>query len=196
MSNEAQKPEANSRREFLTGVLATGAAAAAAVATPAAQAQEKPHTPSALPPSGKAIEGETGTAKPVQNRIGGVAGSDFMMDVIKTLNIKYMPANCASSFRALHESLINYGGNKMPEFITCCHEESSVAMAHGYFKAEGKPMAVLCHGTVGLQHAAMGIYNAYCDRVPVYILAGNTLDATMRRPGVEWDHSEIGRAHV
>ena len=62
-------------------------------------------------------------------------------------------------------------------------------MAHGYFKAEGKPMAVLCHGTVGLQHAAMAIYNAYCDRVPVYILAGNSLDATMRRPGVEWAHS-------
>jgi thiamine pyrophosphate-dependent acetolactate synthase large subunit-like protein len=62
-------------------------------------------------------------------------------------------------------------------------------MAHAYFKAEGKPMAVLCHGTVGLQHAAMAIYNAYCDRVPVYILAGNTLDATMRRPGVEWAHS-------
>ena len=76
-----------------------------------------------------------------------------------------------------------------PEFITCCHEESSVAMAHGYFKIEGKPMAVLCHGTVGLQHAAMAIYNAYCDRVPVYIVAGNTLDATVRRPGVEWVHS-------
>ena len=62
-------------------------------------------------------------------------------------------------------------------------------MAHGYFKVEGKPMAVLCHGTVGLQHAAMAIYNAYCDRVPVYILAGNSLDATLRRPGVEWAHS-------
>jgi thiamine pyrophosphate-dependent acetolactate synthase large subunit-like protein len=77
----------------------------------------------------------------------------------------------------------------MPEFITCCHEESSIAMAQGYFKAEGKPMMVLCHGTVGLQHAAMAIYNSYCDRVPVYIMAGNTLDATLRRPGVEWQHS-------
>ena len=62
-------------------------------------------------------------------------------------------------------------------------------MAHGYAKIEGKPMGVLAHGTVGLQHAAMAIYNAYCDRVPVYIIAGNSLDATMRRPGVEWAHS-------
>ena len=116
-------------------------------------------------------------------------GGDFMVDVLKSLNIEYVASNPGSSFRGIHESIINYGGNKVPEFLTCCHEESSVAMAHAYFKVEGKPMAVLCHGTVGLQHAAMGIYNAYCDRVPVYILAGNSLDATMRRPGVEWAHS-------
>ena len=64
-----------------------------------------------------------------------------------------------------------------------------MAMAHGYFKIEGKPMAVLVHGTVGLQHAAMAIYNAYCDRVPVYVIVGNSVDATQRRPGVEWTHS-------
>ena len=112
-----------------------------------------------------------------------------MVDVIKSLDFEFVAANPGSSFRGIHESIVNYGGNTAPEFITCLHEESSVAMAHGYFKAEGKPMAVLCHGTVGMQHAAMAIYNAYCDRVPVYLLAGNTLDATLRRPGVEWAHS-------
>ena len=105
-------------------------------------------------------------------------GSDFMVDVLKSLGFEYVCANPGSSFRGLHESIINYGGNKSPEFITCCHEESSVAMAHGYFKVEGKPMAVLAHGTVGLQHAAMAIYNAYCDRVPVISSLGNTIDAT------------------
>src|ERR1044071_3823069 len=112
-----------------------------------------------------------------------------MVDVIKSLDFEYVAANPGSSFRGIHESIVNYGGNTAPEVITCLHEESSVAMAHGYFKAEGKPMAVLCHGPVGMQHAAMEIYNAYRDRVPVYILAGNTLDATLRRPGVEWAHS-------
>ena len=116
-------------------------------------------------------------------------GGDFMTDVIKTLGFEYVAANPGSSFRGLHECLVNYGENRAPEFITCCHEESAVAMAHGYFKAEGKPMAVLAHGTVGLQHASMAIYNAYCDRVPVYIIAGNSVDAVQRRPGVEWDHS-------
>ena len=93
-----------------------------------------------------------------------------MVDVIKTLNIEYCLSNPASSFRALHESLIDYGGNKKPEFITCIHEESSVGMGQGYFKATGKPLMMLCHGTVGLQHATMAIYNAWCDRVPVIVI--------------------------
>ena len=89
-------------------------------------------------------------------------GSDFMVDVIKTLDIDYVATNPGSSFRGLHESLINYGGNKKPELLTCMHEEAAVAMAHGYAKVAGKPMGVLVHGTVGLQHAAMAVYNAWC----------------------------------
>jgi len=116
-------------------------------------------------------------------------GADFMVDVIKTLDFEYLPANPASSFRGLHESLIDYGGNKKPEFLTCMHEESAVAMAHGYFKAAGKPLLTLCHGTVGLQHAAMAIYNAWCDRVPVIVVGGTDLDAAHRPPGVPTVHS-------
>ena len=119
----------------------------------------------------------------------GRSGSDFMVDVFKSLQFEYVASNPGSSFRGLHESIINYGGNAAPEFITCCHEESAAAMAHGYAKIEGKPMAVLVHSDVGLQHASMAIFNAYCDRVPMYVIVGNTLDATQRRPGVEWDHS-------
>jgi thiamine pyrophosphate-dependent acetolactate synthase large subunit-like protein len=122
-------------------------------------------------------------------RASGPAGSDFMVDVIRSLNIDYIFANPASSFRGLHESLLTYGGNKKPEFITCMHEESSVGMAHGYFKVTGKPIVVLCHGTVGLQHATMAIYNAWCDRVPIIIMGGNDLDASKRPPGVPTIHS-------
>jgi len=114
-------------------------------------------------------------------------GSDYMVDVIKSLGFEYVCANPGSSFRGMQESFINYGGNRNPEFITNCHEESSVAMAHGYYKIEGKPLAVLAHGTVGLQHASMAIYNAWCDRVPVFIMLGNYVDAAVRRPA-EWYH--------
>jgi len=116
-------------------------------------------------------------------------GADCMVDVIKAIGLEYICANPGSSFRALHESIVNYGGNATPELITCCHEESSVAMAHGFAKIDGHAIGVMAHGTVGLQHAAMAVYNAYCDRVPVYLIVGNTLDATERRPGVEWAHS-------
>src|SRR4030095_3849489 len=116
-------------------------------------------------------------------------GADCMVDVIKAIGLEYICANPGSSFRALHEAIVNYGSNTKPELITCCHEESSVAMAHGFAKIDGRAIGVMAHGTGGLQHAAMAIYNAYCDRVPVYIIVGNTLDATERRPGVEWTHS-------
>lgn len=123
-------------------------------------------------------------------------GSDFMVDVIKSLKIDYVCSNPGASFRGLHESIINYGGNRGPEFITCCHEESSVGMAHGYAKIEGKPLLVMAHGTVGLQHAAMAVYNAYCDRVPVLIIGGNIMDATKRLSQVEWAHSAQDAAAV
>jgi acetolactate synthase-1/2/3 large subunit len=173
------------RRNFLKGAAVGAAALAAGPASVAAQPAELKRVPP--PPMSAAAEVEVPAVAEVLT--ADRTGSDFMVDVIKSLGFEYVCANPGSSFRGLHESIINYGGNKNPEFITCCHEESSVAMAHGYYKIEGKPLAVVAHGTVGLQHAAMGIYNAYCDRVPVYVILGNIIDETQRAPGVEWFHS-------
>src|SRR5271154_3248493 len=180
-----RKSAAINRRDFLRNV---AAGTAVLVTTPAAPGEQPQPTPrGGPPPMSPAVEVETPSGADVLT--ADRTGSDFMVDVIKSLGIEYICANPGSSFRGLHESVINYGNNKSPEFITCCHEESAVAMAHGYSKIEGKPAVVFAHGTVGLQHATMGIYNAYCDRAPIYIIVGNTIDATMRRPGVEWDHS-------
>jgi acetolactate synthase I/II/III large subunit len=180
------------RRGFLKDAAAGAAALVAAPAlaggaqTPS-QAQLRPTAP---PPSAGLIAAEATPPPPrVDVYTTDRPGSDFMADVLKSLNFEYVAANPGSSFRGLHESFINYGGNKSPELLTCCHEESSVAMAHGYAKIEGKPMLVMAHGTVGLQHASMAIYNAYADRVPVYIVLGNIADAGWRRSDVEWTHS-------
>ena len=173
------------RRNFLKSAAAGAAALAAVPGTVAAQTAELRR---AVPPP-MSPEAEVGTPSGAEVLTADRTGSDFMVDVIKSLGFEYVCANPGSSFRGLHESVINYGGNKSPEFITCCHEESSVGMAHGYAKVEGKPLAVFAHGTVGVQHAAMAIYNAYCDRVPVYLILGNIIDATKRMPGVEWAHS-------
>jgi thiamine pyrophosphate-dependent acetolactate synthase large subunit-like protein len=97
-----------------------------------------------------------------------------MVQVLRDLGVEYVAANPGSTFEGLQESIVNYGAppNRMPELITALHEESAVTMAHGYGKAEGRPMAALLHGTIGIQHAAMSIYQAYCDRTPVLMIAG------------------------
>ena len=180
------------RRGFLKGV-AAGAAGLVAASEAAHGQQPAAQTPpvGGAAPSTTILERETSAAPAAgaASRIIERPGSDFMVDVLKTLNIDYLGSNPGSTFESLHESLINYGDNKTPEFLTCTHEESAVAMAHGYYKIEGKPMMALLHGDIGLQHAAMAIYNAYCDRVPVYMVVGNHADAAERAQGVESLHS-------
>ena len=178
------------RRKFLAGVAITGAAAASVQGAKAAPTPaDGGRLPSALPPTAHQIAVETGAVPESSAKSHGRPGSDFMVDVIKSLKIDYVYSNPASSFRGLHESLINYGNNSAPEFITCTHEESSVAMCHGNFKATGKPQMILCHGTVGLMHATMAIYNAWCDRIPLMVVGGNDADAAKRPPGVPTYHS-------
>jgi thiamine pyrophosphate-dependent acetolactate synthase large subunit-like protein len=179
------------RRGFLKGA---AAGAAALVASPiglqAQEAQSQVKGAATTLPGARLAAAES---SPPPARVDVYTtdrpGSDFMVDVIKSLGFEYVLANPGSSFRGIHESIVNYGHNKMPELLTCCHEESSVAMAHGYAKIEGKPLMIMAHGTVGLQHASMAIYNAFADRVPVYILLGNIADGTWRRSDVEWTHS-------
>ena len=172
------------RRNFLKGTAAAAGAALAAVSatTRLAQAAEtaadKPAA--AKPAAEKKLPSETFITNP---------GSDFMADVLKTIGLQYVAINPAAGFRSLQESLINYSGNKNPEIITCLHEETATHMAQGYAKAAGKPMGVMVHGTVGLQHASMALYNAWVDRVPLMMFAGNGIDAVTRRPGVETIHS-------
>lgn len=193
-----RKPEAPgapdlARRHMLKGSALAGIAALASGAD--ARAAE----PVAAPPQGPRFPdrlAETAVPPALEVLTEGRSGSDFMVDCIKSLGFDYIAATPGSSFRGLHESLINYGDNTSPEFITCTHEEVSAAMAHGYAKAAGKPLAIITHGTVGLQHASMALYNAWCDRAPVYVIVGNIADAELRRPGIEWNHSAQDQASI
>ena len=189
------------RRGFLKGA-ATGAAAL--VAQPAIAAQQVAQAPAVTPaatPSDTQLARETSATPPQVQPARFIESpqSDYMVDVIQALGLEYVAANPGSSFEGLHESIINYGENKSPELLTALHEESSVAMAHGYAKAEGKPMGAILHGVIGIQHAAMAIYNAYCDRVPIFMMAGvdiegavpahNATDmASLARGYVKWDY--------
>ncbi len=205
-SHRAQGPV--SRRGFLKGAATVAAGTAAlsngsvtdAVAGQGSGGSAGP----APPPSAAQLERDAGNLRPpAAIRPGQRAvirpGSDLMVQVLRDLGIEYVAGNPGSSFEGLQESIINFGNppNRMPEFITALHEESAVTMAHGYGKAIGKPMCAVLHGTIGVQHAAMSIYQAYYDRTPALLLAGRDLGfiaahsandmAGMVRSFTKWD---------
>ncbi len=119
-----------------------------------------------------------------------VWGSDEIAALLRSLDFEYIALTPGASFRGLHDSLVNYLGNTRPELLLCVHEEHAVALAHGYTRVTGKPMAVALHSNVGLMHATMAIFNAWCDRIPVVLLgAVGPMDAMKRRPWVDWIHT-------
>jgi thiamine pyrophosphate-dependent acetolactate synthase large subunit-like protein len=119
-------------------------------------------------------------------------GSDLVVDLLRAVGIEHVALNPGATYRGLHDSLVNYGGNRAPELILTTHEEIAVAFAHGYAKARGTPMAAIVHDIVGLQHASMAIFNAFCDRAPVLVLgATGPMDATRRRPWIDWIHTAL-----
>ena len=117
-------------------------------------------------------------------------GSDVVADTLRALDVPYIALNPGASYRGLHDSLVNYLGNSAPQMLLCLHEESAVAIAHGYAKVTGRAMAAALHSNVGLMHATMAIFNAWCDRMPVLLIgATGPVDAAKRRPWIDWIHT-------
>ncbi|ABQ67889.1 thiamine pyrophosphate enzyme domain protein TPP-binding [Rhizorhabdus wittichii RW1] len=187
-----RQAEGLSRRTILNGVAAGTTVACLAPSISAAGPVREAHKPVSvpLPPS---RESECGPSRPAPPKRGNQQryGSDYMIDVMRNLGIRVIAANPGTTFKGLHESLVNHGMTTEPamDLVTVTHEEISVAFAHGYAKAAGEPMGVFLHSAVGLQHAAMAIYNAWCDRVPVFCVVGAKLDSARRGYPVEWLHS-------
>jgi acetolactate synthase I/II/III large subunit len=203
MRKKADEKSGVDRSAFIAGIATVGAGVAAAKPGPVNAANKVATKVS--PPSAAVAAADTGSTLAVDPTVEfaatdklhvGNPGSDYMVDVIRNLPIDYIMATPGSTFRGLQESFINYGKNVHPEWITVHHEEISAALAHGYAKVAGKPAAIIVHDDVGLQHASMGLYNAWCDRVGMLVLVGNILDSSTRRPGVEWDHTAVDPAQT
>ena len=115
--------------------------------------------------------------------------SDVIADLIRQYGFPFITLNPGASYRGLHDSLVNHNGNE-PPMLLCQHEKIAVQIAHGYAKVTGKPLAVIVHNVVGLLHATMGIYYAYTDRAPVFVIgATGPMDEGKRRPRVDWQHT-------
>ena len=121
---------------------------------------------------------------------GGTWGSDSIAACLRALDIPYLALNPGASYRGLHDSLVNHLGNAAPQMLLCLHEENAVAIAHGYAKTSGRMMGAVLHSNVGLMHATMAVFNAWCDRAPVLMLgATGPWDAARRRPWIDWIHT-------
>jgi thiamine pyrophosphate-dependent acetolactate synthase large subunit-like protein len=124
------------------------------------------------------------------NETGDYWGSDVMALMLREVGLPYVALNPGASYRGLHDSLVNLLGNQAPQMLLCLHEEHAVAIAHGYAKVAGKPMGAIVHSNVGLMHATMAVFNAWCDRVPVVLLgATGPVAADKRRPWIDWIHT-------
>ncbi|KAF2165868.1 hypothetical protein M409DRAFT_55247 [Zasmidium cellare ATCC 36951] len=124
-------------------------------------------------------------------------GSDAIALQLSRLGFEYVAMVPGSTYKGLHDSLVNFdfGTGTRPELLVCLHEEHPVHIAQGYAKVANKPMAVSVHANVGLMHAIMAIYNAFCDRVPMLILgATGPLDSYRRRPWIDWVHTSLDQA--
>ena len=153
--------------------------------SPSKPASARPTGKSAADPSTAALE------RPAQAGVNAPGfGSDVVAETLRALDIPYIALTPGASYRGLHDSIVNYLGNTTPQMLLCVHEESAVAIAHGYAKVTGKAMAAAVHSNVGLQHATMAIFNAWCDRMPVLVLgATGPVDAVKRRPWIDWIHT-------
>ncbi len=117
-------------------------------------------------------------------------GSDVVAETTRRLNLKYIALVPGASYRGFHDSIVNYLGNENPQMVICLHEEHAVSIADGYGKVTETPMAVALHANVGLLHATMPIFNAWCDRTPMIIFgATGPVDAHLRRPWIDWIHT-------
>ncbi len=124
-------------------------------------------------------------------------GSDVVAEVTRRLDLKYIALVPGASYRGFHDSIVNYLGNTNPQMVICLHEEHAVSIADGYGKVTEEPMAVALHANVGLMHACMPIFNAWCDRTPMVIFgATGPVDAHRRRPWIDWIHTTKDQASI
>src|SRR5271168_5490970 len=135
--------------------------------------------------------------RPLASATNALFGSDIVAETLRALDIPFIALNPGSSYRGLHDSIVNHLGNERPQMLVCLHEESAVALAHGWAKVTGRPMAAAVHSNVGLFHATMAVFNAWCDRVPLLLLgATGPVDASRRRPWIDWIHTAADQGAI
>ena len=128
-------------------------------------------------------------------------GSDVVADTLRALDIPYIAVTPGASYRGLHDSIVNYLGNTMPQMLlgrlALRHEQiPAVAIAHGWRKSPARRSPPPYIPMSGCSTPLTAMFNAWCDRMPVVVLgATGPVDAMKRRPWIDWIHTARDQAH-
>ena len=134
---------------------------------------------------------------PLQHQCAGLRQRRRRRDAERARHSRISRSIPARAIAACTTRIVNFLGNEQPQMLLCLHEEAAVAIAHGYAKVTGKAMAAAVHSNVGLFHATMAIFNAWCDRMPILILgATGPVDAMKRRPWIDWIHTAADQGAI
>lgn len=109
-------------------------------------------------------------------QIEGLSGSEALLRALRAMGVETIFASPGSDWAPLWEALAKpYGPGEIPDYVSVRHEETAVAMASGYWKTTGKLPAVVIHTTVGGLHATMAVRAALHERIPMVVLAGESI---------------------
>jgi acetolactate synthase-1/2/3 large subunit len=114
---------------------------------------------------------------------GTISGAHALLRTLRRMGVEKIFASPGSDWAPLWEALaMPSARGEFPEYLSSRHEETAIAMASGYAKSTGKLPAVVLHTTVGALHATMGMRAALHERIPMVLLAGESITFG-ERPG-------------
>jgi acetolactate synthase-1/2/3 large subunit len=102
--------------------------------------------------------------------------AEALLRTLRAMGVERIFASPGSDWAPLWEALARpHAPHDFPEYVSVRHEETAVAMASGWSKASGRLPAVMLHTTVGTLHAAMALRIARHERVPMVVMAGESI---------------------
>ncbi len=165
------------RRQFLAGVAAAGPAIGLISADRKGGRANRARIQRSAGAAGRAVAQRHAAADAGQER----ARISWSMSSRRSISTTAHPCP-GSTFRGLHESMITYGNNQKPEFITTparrYRGRDVPRLCQG---RDVNPWPAWCMAPSACSTRRMAIYNAFADRVPMLVLSGNIGNSATRQ---------------
>ncbi len=105
-----------------------------------------------------------------------VTVADAYLALLADRGVDYFFANAGTDFAPIVEAMAKAQSleTRIPQPVTCPHENTAMHMAIGYYLVTGKPQAVMVHVNVGTANGMNGFLNAARGNIPMLFTAGRT----------------------